>query len=67
MAKITAKVTGGKLVELEDVRTVREARKALNLGPEYTATVNGEPEDDGYEVEDFQFVAFAPAVKGGVA
>jgi molybdopterin converting factor small subunit len=65
MAKITAKVVGGKLRELEDMETVREVRNELGLDKTYTATVNGEPEDDQYELSDFDYIAFAPAVKGG--
>lgn len=67
MATVTAKVTGGKAKEVEDVETIRELRKDLGLDKTYAATVNGEPEDDGYELKEDDFVVFAPAVKGGKA
>lgn len=65
MAKVTVKITGGALQELEDVETVKEARRALKLDKSYVATVNGEPQDEEYELTDFEFLSFAPAVKGG--
>lgn len=65
MAKVSVKVSGGALKELE-VDTIKEARIELGLDKTYTATVNGEPEDDGYETNDFEYIVFAPAVKGGV-
>jgi len=67
MAKVAAKVVGGNIKEIEDVEKVREVRKELGLDKTYTATVNGEPEDDDFELEDDNYVVFAPAVKGGVA
>lgn len=65
MPNIVTKVTGGKVRELEDCNTVREVRKELGLDKTYTATVNGEPEDDTFELSEDDYVVFAPAVKGG--
>lgn len=64
MAKVTAKVTGGSIQEM-DVSKVGDARSRLSLGADYKATVNGEPEGDSYELDDYDFLAFAPGVKGG--
>lgn len=63
MAQITVKVLGGELKEL-NASTIGEVKTKLNL-TNVTATVNGCPEDDDYQLEDFEFVALAPAVKGG--
>lgn len=63
MAKITVKVTGGKLQEM-DVETVKDAKAALGL-PNHAATVNGETVTDDYELEDYEFLALTEAVKGG--
>jgi len=63
MAKVHAQVLGGEIVEL-DCDTVEEVK--LELGVEgHTASVNGEPADDDFELEDFEFVSLSPAVKGG--
>lgn len=63
--KITAKVVGGAPQDFDDVETVGDVRKRLKLDKGYAATVNGEPEDDNYELNDYEYVTFAPAVKGG--
>lgn len=66
MAKVQAKVMGGAIQEFEGVEDLCDVRKKLGLSKDYTATVNGEPEDGDYALEDFQYVVFAPAVKGGM-
>lgn len=63
MASITVKVTGGNVQEMQ-ASTVREVKSKLSL-PNHTASVNGETQDDDYELEDYEFVTLAPAVKGG--
>lgn len=63
---ITARVLGGGPQILEDVETVGDARKKLKLEKGYAATVNGEPAEDDQELEDYEQVCFAPAVKGGM-
>lgn len=63
MAKVRAQVTGGSIVEKE-ATTVAELKSLMSLAGNYTATVNGEPTNDDYELSDFEFVSFALAVKG---
>lgn len=63
MAKVTVKVTGGDIKEM-NADTVGDIKDELNLS-DYTATVNGEPAEDDYELEDFNFVTLSTAVKGG--
>lgn len=63
--KITAQVLGGQPKTFDDVETVGDLRKELKLERGYTATVNGEPADDDQDLNDYEFVSFAPAVKGG--
>lgn len=62
---IKAQVSGGEVKSYDGVDTVGDVRKKLGLNSSYVATVNGEPEDDECELDDYNFVAFAPAVKGG--
>lgn len=64
MATVAAKVFGGDLQEI-DVDTVGDARAHLGLGDTYTATVNGEAEDDSFGLEDGDWVVFTKSVKGG--
>lgn len=61
---VTAQVLGGqpRVIEAE---TVKEAFDTLNLSGNYTASINGEPASLDDELEDYNFVSFAPAVKGG--
>lgn len=66
MAKqVQAQVAGGDIKTFKNVETVRDLRVKLDLGKDHSATVNGEPAKDDSELEDFQFVAFAPKVAGG--
>lgn len=62
---ISAQVLGGQTQTFNGVETVEDVRKKLGLQAGYTATVNGEPADDDQDLNDYEFVAFAPAVKGG--
>ena len=62
MAKVQAQVVGGSIKQIE-ANTVGEVKEQLS-SPTYTATVNGEPEADDYQLEDYEFVSLAPAVKG---
>ena len=64
MAKVNAQVTGGAIKQIE-AETVAEVKAQLQAAG-YTATVNGEPEGDDYELADYEFVSLAPAVKGAV-
>jgi hypothetical protein len=63
--KVTAQVLGGEAQVLDCCKTVEDAFEELGLEGNYTATVNGEPVDMDYELSDFEYVSFAPAVKGG--
>lgn len=62
MAKVIAKVVGGSPKEME-ATTVGNLKTQMGL-TNHTATVNGEPENDTYELSDYEFVDFAVAAKG---
>jgi len=64
MAKVIVKVTGGSAVP-HDASSVSELKSKLNLQG-YTASVDGEPANDGDELEDGNYVTFSQAIKGGV-
>lgn len=64
--KVTAQVLGGESQVLDCCSTVQDAFDDLELDGNYTATVNGEPVDFDYELSDYEFLCFSPAVKGGV-
>lgn len=63
MAKVQVKIAGGDIQE-KQAGTVQELADMMNVGG-YTATVNGEPADGDYELNDFEFVSFAKPVKAG--
>lgn len=66
MAKqVTAQVTGGAPKLLDNVRTVGDVKQQMNVTTGYSASVNGDPEDDTYELSDYENVSLAPSVKGG--
>lgn len=63
MAKVQVQVAGGS-IQQKDVGTVGELAKTVGaIG--YQATVNGEPMNENYELQDFEFVSFAKPVKAG--
>lgn len=62
--KVTVAVLGGQTKTYENVSSLDEIREMLNL-PNHTATLNGEPISGSPELEDYAYVALAPAVKGG--
>ena len=62
--KITAVVLGGNPVVLDDVETIGDVKARLSV-TRHTATVNGEPAENDFELEDFEFVSLSPSVKGG--
>lgn len=67
MAKnVTAQVLGGQTKVLQDVDTVQDVLNALELDGAYAASVNGEPATNESELNDYEFVSFSPAVKGGL-
>lgn len=63
MAKVTAQVMGGA-PQQKEADTVGELADQVGASG-YTATVNGEPEGSDYALQDYEFVAFAKAVKAG--
>ena len=63
--KVTVSVLGGATKTYDVLDSIEEAKEELGL-PNHTATVNGEAADDDTYLEDFSYVALAPAVKGGV-
>jgi len=63
MAKVQAQVLGGEIKSLADVGTVGDVKDRLQV-TNHTATVNGEPVEDSYELSDYEFVSMSPAVKG---
>lgn len=64
MAKIHAQVLGGSIKEIE-AETVGEAKRLMGA-EKHAATVNGESADDDQDLNDFEFISLAPAVKGGL-
>lgn len=62
MAKVQVQVVGGAIKQM-DIGTVGDVKRSLEA-ENYTATVNGEPKEDSYHLEDYEFVSLAPAVKG---
>ena len=64
MAKVQVQVAGGSVQQKDSGVTIGEL--AQSVGAEgFIATVNGEPVDNDYEVEDYEFVSFAKPVKAG--
>lgn len=63
--KVTGHVLGGQPKLLDNVNTVEDVRKQMDVGAGYEATVQGEPSDGNEALDDFDHVSFAPAVKGG--
>lgn len=64
MASVVGCVLGGSPQRLQ-ADTVADVKRTLGLDGNYTASVDGEPADDGTLLSDEQFVSLAPAVKGG--
>ena len=65
MAKnITAQALGGTAKVIE-ANTVKDAFDALGLSGNYTASINGDAASMDDELEEYNFVTFAQAVKGG--
>lgn len=66
MAKnITVQALGGqpKVIEAD---TVKQAFDDLGLSGNYTASINGDTASMHDSLEDYSFVTFAQAVKGGL-
>jgi hypothetical protein len=66
MAKnVTGQVLGGQAKANLEGETVRDIYTALGLSGSYTPSINGEPAEMDETIDDYVFVSFAPAVKGG--
>lgn len=62
MAQVTVQVIGGA-AKVMNKSTIQEIKSALGVR-NHQATVNGEPANDNYELQDYEFVSLAPSVKG---
>lgn len=62
MARVQVQVVGGSIVE-KHARTIGELKSQMDL-TNYQGSVNGEPEQDNYELNDYEFVSFSQQVKG---
>lgn len=62
---VIAQVLGGEKKILDNVSTVADVTKQLNVNG-YTATVNGDQQGSDYELENGDFVSLSQAVKGGL-
>lgn len=56
------KVAGGQVQE-KDYANLGQLKAAMGL-QNYTASVNGEPEGDEYELSEYEVVNLSPSVKG---
>lgn len=63
MALVKVKVLGSNEVKEYSVDTIGELKKELDLD-NYSATVNGDAQNDGFEPQDADLITFAPSVKG---
>ena len=63
---VTIQVLGGQPVVANNIRTVRDAFNRLELAGNYTVSVNGDPANMDDILDEYSFVTFSPAVKGGV-
>lgn len=63
MAKVNVQVAGGS-IQQKEAATVGDLKRIMQAD-NYVATVNGEPADDGYSLEEYEFVALSKPVKAG--
>lgn len=63
MAKVQVQVAGGEIMQ-KDASSIRGLQCEVDAKG-YQAAVNGEPVDEDYELEDYEFVTFAKPVKAG--
>lgn len=64
MALVNVKISGQAEVRQFSVSTIGELKTELSLS-NYSAAVNGSPQNDNFELSDAQLVTLAPSVKGG--
>jgi sulfur carrier protein ThiS len=62
---VIAQVLGGDKKVLDSVETVADVKEKLSA-QNYTASVNGDPASNDYELSDGDFVSLSQAVKGGL-
>ena len=62
---VTGQVLGGQPKAGIEADTVQDVYDALGLDGNFTATINGEPADMDDELDEYSFVSFSAAVKGG--
>lgn len=62
--KVNVQVLGGTIKQIEAF-DIADVKAQLGV-PSHTATVNGDPASDSFELEEYQFVMLSPAVKGGL-
>ena len=63
MAKVQVQVPGGDIKQHE-AETIADLKSVVGGVDKHQATVNGEPQDDDFELSDFEFVVFSEKVKG---
>lgn len=63
-SKVQVQVSGGS-IQTKKAETVADLKSELGV-ESYQASVNGEPQEDDYELADYEFVSLTPAVKGGM-
>lgn len=63
---IIGQVLGGQKKILDNVSSVGDVRRALGLGNQYRASVDGTPAEDGQFLRDGNYVSFSEAVKGAL-
>lgn len=64
---VIGQVAGGEKKILDNVHTVADVKRSLNVSEGYTAAINGDPAEDNDDVSDGDFVSLSKAVKGGRA
>lgn len=64
--KVTIEALGGEPMVCDNLNTIQDAFNQLGLEGSYSASVDGEPVADMLHLlQDYNYVSFAPAVKGG--
>lgn len=63
--EVTAQVLGGTRRAGLSARTPADLKSELGLSGEYSVSINGDTSDMDAELENYDHVCFAPAVKGG--
>lgn len=63
MASVQVQSVGGDITKY-DAETIAELKSQIGGLSKHQATVNGEPQDDDYELSDYEFVTFSEKIKG---